>query len=390
VFHEVKGVSMGYGTRGSNGNAIGKRLALVLVKSAQELIEMGFQEPEIFELIGLFESGFGADRLSDMTIRIILDDLLNYSARITKQLNIKNVCKYNMGGKNYLIATGPDLRHPVIFLPQKFLRDLPVAFDRDQIGYVISTNQELRQRLNKMVGRVFKQKITKKDFKNAVFSSKDNIAVILDAYKHSKAVGYDFVTDPLGEARCYELARAFTEKDPLIIKQNEPRDNLVDVVNKIIINFKKNIENNGLNEHLFVDKRKPKPERASQLLFYAIADAYCEANNLDLSREPNAGSGPVDFKVSGGYYKRVLVEMKLSSNSNIIRGFTDQLPAYEQSEESFASFYVIIKVTERSNSIVSLQKLYDQRIKEGKKTPEIIIIDGLIKPTASKRKTDNV
>ena len=59
----------------------------------------------------------------------------------------------------------------------------------------------------------------------------------------------------------------------------------------------------------------------AERLFYAVADADREANNVDLNREPNAGNGRVDFKLSKGYTARVLVEVKKSSNSDLLNGF---------------------------------------------------------------------
>ncbi|MEZ6192419.1 MAG: hypothetical protein R3C45_14180 [Phycisphaerales bacterium] len=78
------------------------------------------------------------------------------------------------------------------------------------------------------------------------------------------------------------------------------------VVFKVIDHFKQLVENNGLNEVIY-----PCKEKASQLLFFAIADAYCRANNLDLSPEVDSGRGPVDFKVSSGSDIRVLVYSSL-------------------------------------------------------------------------------
>ena len=130
---------------------------------------------------------------------------------------------------------------------------------------------------------------------------------------------------------------------------------------------------------------KPRHERYSQLLFYAIADTYCEANNLDVSREPNAGNGPVDFKVSKGYKGRVLVEIKLSSNKNLIKGFEKQLPSYQESERTDRCFYLVLRVTKSESQIKRVQKAHRNAEGEGKRVPRLIIIDALIKPSASKR-----
>jgi hypothetical protein len=78
--------------------------------------------------------------------------------------------------------------------------------------------------------------------------------------------------------------------------------------------FKKNIEENKLL--LYREDGRARHEVFAQRLFFAVADAYCDANNVDLSREVNAGNGPVDFKLSIGYKGRILVEVKKSSNSS--------------------------------------------------------------------------
>ena len=123
----------------------------------------------------------------------------------------------------------------------------------------------------------------------------------------------------------------------------------------------------------------------SQRIFFSVADAYCSANNVDLSREPNAGNGPVDFKVSSGYTGRVLVEIKLSSNSHLAKGFTDQLPAYEKSEGTEESFLVILRVTESDAAIREVLQIRDAALKAGRKTPTVIVIDARPTPAGSKR-----
>lgn len=157
---------------------------------------------------------------------------------------------------------------------------------------------------------------------------------------------------------------------------------------KIIEQFKRNIEVNNLKQHFYIQdgfQLKPRHERYAQHLFYAIADSYCEANDVDISREPNAGNGPVDFKMSKGYTARAVVEIKLSSNPSLIHGFEKQLPAYQESERTKSGFYVVIKITKSDRQIKALMKLAEGAEKDGKKHPEIFVIDAEIKPSASKR-----
>jgi hypothetical protein len=112
-------------------------------------------------------------------------------------------------------------------------------------------------------------------------------------------------------------------------------------VTKIVKQFKKLVEFNGLADSLFDEADRQRHEKFSQLLFFAVADSYCKANNLDLSREPNAGRGPVDFKLSQGQ-ARVLDELKLSSNSKALDGLLAQLPEYAKAEESPYNILVLV------------------------------------------------
>lgn len=390
TFKELQGVSIGYSVHGGDGSAIGSGLAARLVDSASEILKMGIRDPEIFELVGLFEDDFGADRLSDMAIVIIKDDLYEFTERIARSLKIKDLITIPSEGKTFYLPKHPRGNKPIILLPTELLRDLPVALSWEGIGHVVATNQLLRNRLNALIGGSLKKKMKKKELKDLIFSKKENIESLIETYKTSKATSYDFANDPAGEVVWYKIGKDFAGQTPVQLNLAEKSiDQLKTVVEKIISQFKKNIEVNGLKEHLYVKngfKVKRRHERFSQRLFYAIADSYCAANNLDINREPDAGSGPVDFKFSHGYKGRVLVEIKLSSNSALIKGFEKQLPAYQESESSTRSFFVVLRVTKSESQIKHLLKIKDAALKAGQQIPEVVIIDADLKPSASKRK----
>lgn len=86
VFRELPNVSLGYSKSGSSGSGIGPKLARNLTQTASEIVKAGIHDPVIFELVGLLEDGIGADRVSDMTIRIILPQLMSFSQRSPKIL----------------------------------------------------------------------------------------------------------------------------------------------------------------------------------------------------------------------------------------------------------------------------------------------------------------
>jgi hypothetical protein len=83
--------------------------------------------------------------------------------------------------------------------------------------------------------------------------------------------------------------------------------------------FKHHVENGNLWEELWINGNF-KRERAAQLIYFAIADCFCIANDIDILPEANMGGGPIDFKFSKGYSARVLVEIK-RSNGTVVHGY---------------------------------------------------------------------
>ncbi len=123
-------------------------------------------------------------------------------------------------------------------------------------------------------------------------------------------------------------------------------------------------------------------------MLFAIADSYCNSNNIDLTREPNAGSGALDFKFSQGLAK-VTCEVKYSSNNNLVEGYEKQLSAYNIAEKvNFQnSVYLVIRVNDKNDAKIALIQSYENdRKKLGKETPTVIVINGIKQPSASKRK----
>lgn len=390
VFKELHGVSIGYGVHSSDGSAIGPELASRLIDSASEILALGIRDPEVFLLLGLFEDDFGADRLSDMTISIIKDELYSFTQRMARELSVQNLMETQTPSGRYSIPKNPNKNEGLILLPKELLRDLPVALDRDGIDYVVAVNQELRNRLNQLIGITWKRRITKRQIKELIFSNKNNLELLLKAYKNNQASPYDFEKDPAGETLWFELGQKFAKNNPLSLslESDATIDSLEEVVRKIVFQFKKNIEVNGLKENLYVEQngiKKPLHERFGQRLFFSSADAYCAANDIDISPEPNSGNGPVDFKLSRGYSARVLVEIKLSSNPRLHHGYEKQLTAYEESEGTKRSIYVILRVTRSDSQIRRLQRYRDSLIRDGKTVPPIFVIDARLTFSASRR-----
>ncbi len=389
VFKEEHGTALGYAGPGGHGRGIGKHLAEDLVRIGKEIVDLKIDASEMFELIGLFQDGFGSDLLSDMAVSILKPRFLEYTERITKKLKLKPADKLKAHGREWTVPVHPDGEQPLLFVPFDVLDQLPVALDRSEIWKVASFNDDVRRKWNEILAAAgeAKRSPSKTEIKQVFFSAPQNLKDLIEVYKKTKAAGYDFANDPDGLMKWEFYGRQAAEGAPIKIIGNRPKTigDIRAIVAQIISQFRKNVEENKLYEVLYGEGGTPRNEVFGQRLFFAVADAYCQANDVDLSREPDSGNGPVDFKLSSGYKGKVLVEVKKSTSSHLIRGFTDQLPAYEKSESTVESVYLILQMSDNDSGIKSVQKIREDKLAEGKKVPTVEVVDARKRPSASKR-----
>lgn len=387
TFEEIPSTGLGYSKKGTRGSAIGPQLAANILDTSRQIIAAGIEDPIIFELVGMLEDGIGADRISDMTVSILFNHFAEYSARVGKQLNAK-LNTYTIRGVEYQLPFNPETGTEIILVPKKILRHLPLALDWDDVDLVSAYNEDLRRKLNERIGETWKSaaQVPKAELKKLLIENPELLNGLLKQYKGKPRESYDFFNDPLGEIQWAGLSERAAQQFPLnFATRVVTPENILDVVRTICRKFGDLIENNGWFMYLHDHHGKQKPERAAQLLFYGIAESYCEANNLDLNREINAGIGSLDFKISRGYNAKVNVEVKYSTN-NLVKGFEKQLPAYNKAEKTETSIYLVIQTSDNTTKIDELLKLEESKRNAGEKVPEVIVIDGRKQVTASKRK----
>jgi len=317
-FREEHGAALGYSSAGGSGRGIGEGLAELIVQRGKEIVDLGIDDPALFEVIGLFQEGFGPDLLSDMAVSILKSRFFAYTERVAADLKLTPTKTFRLKSKEWTLPVHPDGKTALILVPSEVLTPLPIALDRSEIAEVAQFNAEVRDAWNAIVAAAAKEKRdpSKTEIREMLLARPKNLADLIAVYKKAARRGYDFARDTLGLFSWDYYGRAAAEKFPLKIAQARPKTTaeLMQVLNLIVAQFKKNIEDNKLYEVLYGENGEPRPEVFGQRLFYAIADSYCAANDVDLSREPNPGNGPVDFKLSVGYHGRVLVEIKKSMN----------------------------------------------------------------------------
>lgn len=388
LFREIKGTCLGYGAATIKGSGFGPILTGRITATAKEIVDLGIKDPDLFIALPLLEEDVGPDLISDMTTNIILPDLIRFNDRVLAALKVPTE-KFVLNGITANLAANPTetKRAPIILVPTDVLRDLPVANDWDEVCRVASENAVLREKVNKLIGEIWKAK-TRKDkeaIRSRALASYEAFSALLEAIHGAEPSAYDMTEDPKGIFIWRRIHDTVAKEFPLKLEAHKPLnlEEAYAVVVKIVDQFKHLIENRGLSKELWHDGKR-RNEKSVQRIFFAIADSYCKANNLDISPEVDTGTGAIDFKFSQGYDKRVLVELKLSDNPKLVSGYEKQLETYKKAENTMRAIYLVIDVGKMGKKHKHISKLKSEQLKKGLPTSEVNFIDGSIKPSASK------
>lgn len=388
TFPEIRGLSIGYSSTGTNGSGMGPAMRAHLLDTVLQIVRAGVSDATIFQLVGIFEDGVGPDRISDMLAKIISADLIKFTQRVCSDCGIPmEAHRLEQLGLEEDLPTHPLTGDPAIFVPKDILRDLPVAHDFGDIRWIAKHNDALRQELNHLIGSSWKKVTTseqKRVLRETFLRQPGVLQEIIRTYLAEEPEPYDFAADRAGEVIWYRKAKQISQTVPLDLSLSDTPtiDEVESVAIAICNHFKSLIEDNQLAPLLYDSDGTRKHESAAQLLFYGIAAAYCKANNLDLSPESDCGRGPVDFKVSRGFEGKVLVELKLTSNGKLKHGFETQLAIYRRAEGTQRSAYLVIEV---GGATPGRLANFRQIVKDaGVNAPKVIWVDGTRRQSASK------
>ncbi|MEL6498820.1 MAG: hypothetical protein AAFZ67_13950 [Planctomycetota bacterium] len=379
-FPEYELDNLGYAAGGGAGRGVGRVMASRIANTAVEIVDAGVEDPRIFELVGAFEDGFGADLVSDMVLSVCRKDFARYTARVAKAMELKThpVRVSDVTLQLPGIVRGRT-RKALIFYPNDVLRELPVAMDWQDVGIVASYNEEVRQRLNKIVGDQWGDLLKKKkrEVRRVVLQDSEVLRALVDDYKDREESAYDFVADPMGEVRWFQDAVNCVSKYPFDDLSGEPLG-FDEAVERILDYFKYVVEEQDVG--LLIRERS---ERYAQRTFSCATALICEQQDLDLAPETDKGRGPVDFKLSRGR-RRTILEFKLSSNTSLKKGYESQLEVYASAENTERRYYVIFLVTDSTKQVDDILKTQEERSKAANDWPKVFVIDAREKPSASK------
>lgn len=399
-FEEPKELCLGITKYGSDGRGIGQNFSIQIREGIVNLLDLGLEEfGEYVSPIEMFVDGIGWDRIGDIMGNLLKEDLIKYTQKICKENNIptKKVAIKNIKFDKTLgwihdkkeLPINPLNKKPIILVPKDFLSTNFHLDREDFLEYALHIeNNELR----KQASRLFTLDINKRKLLEIMHQNQQIMKEILRSYikkkENEKAYSYDYINDPEGLNEIPRLIEKITEKLEKIKIESFNFEDLKKFVEKVINEFQFQIENHKGNIILFDKKGNPLKEKISQIFFWNIASTLCRNTGklVDINPESETGRGPVDFKFSRGYDKRILVELKLAKDKNrLLDGLEKQTLAYINSDEIDLAYYVVIKqIIGDDARVAELKDRYSKINFPKGKNIQIKVIDATLKPSASK------
>jgi hypothetical protein len=348
TFHEPRELCLGYTAKGTRGSGGGRGYALSIAAAISNAIRRGLEHPRHFEELGVLNEGIGADRISDITCTILKRRLIRYTQEIANRHQIPLQAHEVFAGDfdaerlrwtaaTLQLPTNPVTKGPFLFVPSRFLRELPVLNADDWWDFF--ENEMLREDMNYELLR----NVDKKTIIQTAREHPEMVRQWTVEAEAKDALSYDFSRDPKGVWQWDQAASSFTEANPLVIPPPNSLDEFLGVISSIIGQYRLFVEQQG-GWYLLWDKGgRDKPEHAAQLLFRGIAQSYCRANNISVDAEVNLGRGPVDFKFSTGFQYRAHLEVKKMHNGKFWTGLEAQLPSYMKSDEVQHGWFLALR-----------------------------------------------
>lgn len=390
TFHEIPNTGLGFSKQNTHGRGISGQLSHQLADTAIDIIKAGYQDPEVFLLMPIFEDNISIDRISDMTIAILLNRIVKYTERVARELGIRTYTFTQNKTEEPILL--PAYNHkPVLFLPVNILADIPIARSYEDIDKVVNYATRLKSRVAEAIGVTWSQYrfYKKPDWKKAILNPRGYQEAV-GYFKGLRGYSYDFSSDEKEEyltARLQDMA----EERPLnllqFIQNNDP-EGVYQVALAIVEQFKHLVEDKYMWK-VFNRKNRTPDETDWQYYLMTVADTYITASgaDVDLSRENNPGPGALDFKFTRGAKGKTVVEIKRSSHQDLLHGYATQLPEYMKSERAEYGIFLIIREDQLHDEAI-------QGILESKKhkenagevnVPEVIVVNAEPQKTASKR-----
>lgn len=407
-FPEIKQNWLGLSKYGNEGKGLGKKFAVAAIESFNGFYQ-NFGNEEItkethIEKLTIINKGVGKDFISDFTVNLIFEYLLEF----TENFAITYLKKHQI--KEFNVRCKFDKENQV-WQPRKF--SLPYFFREKDGDYILLTpidiltkdeaiinngdfysnfknitssigNTYLRDSINRFFNSNLPKKPFKKDKEEAFLKTVTKFPELIDYYIKLKEEDSEKSTK-LTQKKINDLIEEIIQRlsplcEILLAKSDfyTLRGSSYDEALKRVKFMKDVIEKNDGYKIFYLNDKPIAKEEVVQRLFRLT----WFASPYDLNSEVNNGRGPADYKVSFGGSDSTIVEFKLGRSSSLKQNLENQTEIYKAASKSSSDISVVLCYTERE--IMKVDRTLKSLGKDGHEN--IIIIDASPKTSASKVK----
>lgn len=373
TFHEPKEINLGYTKFFNRGSGLSTVFANSLANffiggAAERLISERnlYPDQEINpEVFAAFADDVGEDRISDLTVNLIMDYLVSYTQKQCSQLGIpaNKILPVNQtydyeeknwtGGQSYRLPENPiHPGEPIVFVPKRLLRaSVPVKANiKQKVTGILSRDPILANKFQTLISKTL-DNISIQEIRDVLSTEESVLRQYLISLASQERDKYDFVSDPLQYLAIKRYANYFHG----ISWPEAPAkcDDLLGHVQNLVNLFRECFERRGQwRDTWYKDKNgedQPDREVAWGRIFMAMGVAYFD-NYKMVTFEPEVGTGAgfVDFKVIFRECRIVMEIKKLCNQSSsgdpplpaYLHGLRRQLPDYVDLHKAKYAFYL--------------------------------------------------
>ncbi len=408
-FPEVKQTWLGYSIDGNAGLGLGPLFAKSLYKNLNKIFanfgKEKITESAHIEKLCLVEEGVGIDKISDFTINLIKEYILEYTQEFAlKHIDKKFIKEFPVKKTSFDFNTGlwrdgrfklPYFEYKnkidfVLLIPQDILTREETWISKNDFlrnnTKIFSSinNEELRTKLNKYFHDSLLTKLNKnkklvldesqKSKKIALLKTMQEYPEVLDYYIKSKEKESDIALST--HVAIPEKVNFYFDTENVqrsfINKSFKKITSIGDCVDRIKF-FKQTLESNSKDLQI---KGMRLQEKQLQLMFKMVTFGSL----FDYNSEVNNGRGPIDFIVSIGSSDKIGLELKLATNTKLKQNLKNQGKIYQTDSNLKHVIKVIFFFNDEE--LKSVNNVFEEL---GKKVDnyEIFIIDCRKKESAS-------
>ena len=401
TFPEPKEFALGLSMGHPEGAGTGPEFARRMADALHILHSNSIDTVKYVEAFALFCDRMGVDRISDAFCNIVKGSFITYTERVVKRHGIETEkvqvkhASWNQNGRwndlNMAMPRSPVTTGGVLLVPERFLKDIPrVTADgfwswaENNVSSVLrdDLNYDLHESLNTAQRAAAGRKVAR---------ARPDLAIsYIEGIQDTALLPYDVETDPRLLVGWAEAGRAAAAAWGSLIKQPKDEADFMAWVKELADEFRSAIEDTDLWKALWNDDlTRHREEKIAQAIAGSMWVQRCKAADVDVSKEPNMGRGPVDFKFSAGWQKRALIEVKYIGSTKFFQGAEKQLPQYLKTENIVGGYYLCVGFTDADFSPDRLERVRGtckSLAKEKGVTVEPIFVDARHnnKPSASK------